>query len=88
MNSDKFMLFYWYGLDVNTGMHCIECDKFEEEKLPVMMGHVHEQFAKAFLRLTPNHNCTSIGQKITMGLITGSYGRLHAKRAFPLNSHC
>jgi hypothetical protein len=44
----------------------------------VMMGHVHEQFAKAFLRLEPNHNCTEIGQKITMGLITGSYLRTYA----------
>jgi hypothetical protein len=39
----------------------------------VMMGHVHEQFAKAFLRLEPNHNCSEIGQRITMGMITGSY---------------
>lgn len=39
----------------------------------VMMSHVHEQFAKAFLKLQPNHNCTEIGQKVTMGLITGSY---------------
>ncbi|HOV12288.1 MAG TPA: hypothetical protein PLL90_11060 [Bacteroidales bacterium] len=39
----------------------------------VMMSHVHEQFAKAFLRLTPNFNCTEIGQRVTMGLITGSY---------------
>jgi hypothetical protein len=39
----------------------------------VMMGHVHEQFAKAFLRLSPNENCTEINQKVTMGLITGSY---------------
>jgi len=44
----------------------------------VMMGHVHEQFAKAFLRLEPNHNCTEIGQKVTMGLITGSYLRTYA----------
>jgi len=39
----------------------------------VMMAHVHEQFAKAFLRLQPNESCTQIGQKVTMGLITGSY---------------
>lgn len=44
----------------------------------VMMGHVHEQFAKAFLRLTVNENCTEIGQKVTMGLITGSYLRTYA----------
>jgi len=44
----------------------------------VMMGHVHEQFAKAFLRLSPNENCTEIGQKVTMGLITGSYLRTYA----------
>lgn len=39
----------------------------------VMMGHLHEQFAKAFLRLVPDSNCSSIGQRPTMGLITGSY---------------
>jgi len=39
----------------------------------VLMGHVHEQFAKAFLRLTPNWNCSDIGSTVTMGLITGSY---------------
>jgi hypothetical protein len=39
----------------------------------VMMGHVHEQFAKAFLKLVPNDDCSDIGQKATMGLITGSY---------------
>ena len=44
----------------------------------VMMGHVHEQFAKAFLRLCPNHNCSEIGQRATMGLITGSYLRTYA----------
>lgn len=44
----------------------------------VMMSHVHEQFAKAFLRLTPNENCTEIDQHITMGLITGSYLRTYA----------
>lgn len=44
----------------------------------VMMSHVHEQFAKAFLRLEPNHNCTEVGQRITMGLITGSYLRTYA----------
>lgn len=44
----------------------------------VMMGHVHEQFAKAFMRLEPNHNCTEIGQRVTMGLITGSYLRTYA----------
>ena len=45
----------------------------------VMMGHVHEQFAKAFLRLSPNENCTEIGQRITMGLITGTYLRTYAQ---------
>ncbi len=44
----------------------------------VMMGHVHEQFAKAFLKLVPNDNCSDIGQKVTMGLITGSYLRTYA----------
>lgn len=44
----------------------------------VMMGHVHEQFAKTFLRLSPNDNCTDIGQKPTMGLITGSYLKTYA----------
>lgn len=44
----------------------------------VMMGHVHEQFAKAFLKLTPNDDCSEIGQKVTMGLITGSYLRTYA----------
>jgi len=44
----------------------------------VMMGHVHEQFAKAFLKLVPNEDCSEIGQKVTMGLITGSYLRTYA----------
>ena len=44
----------------------------------VMMGHVHEQMAKAFLRLTPNGDCSEIDQKVTMGLITGSYLRTYA----------
>ena len=44
----------------------------------VMMGHVHEQFAKAFLKLVPNHDCSDIGQKVTMGLITGSYLKTYA----------
>ena len=44
----------------------------------VLCGHVHEQFAKAFLRLEPNQSCTEIGQKVTMGLITGSYLRTYA----------
>jgi len=44
----------------------------------VMMGHVHEQFAKAFLKLVPNADCSDIGQKVTMGLITGSYLRTYA----------
>jgi len=44
----------------------------------VMMGHVHEQMAKQFLRLLPNHDCTEIGQKVTMGLITGSYLKTYA----------
>ncbi len=38
----------------------------------VMMGHVHEQFAKAFLKLVPNDDCSEIGQKATMGLITAT----------------
>jgi hypothetical protein len=45
----------------------------------VMMGHVHEQFAKAFLRLSPNEDCSEIGQRVTMGLITGSYLRVYAQ---------
>lgn len=44
----------------------------------VMMGHVHEQFAKTFLRLSPNSHCTDIDQKPTMGLITGSYLKTYA----------
>ena len=44
----------------------------------VMMGHCHEQFAKAFLKLVPNHDCSDIGQKVTMGLITGSYLKTYA----------
>jgi hypothetical protein len=44
----------------------------------VMMGHVHEQFAKAFLRLVPNQDCSDIGQKVTMGMITGSYLKTYA----------
>lgn len=44
----------------------------------VLMGHVHEQFAKAFLKLVPNSDCSEIGQKATMGLITGSYLRTYA----------
>jgi hypothetical protein len=39
----------------------------------VMLGHTHEQIAKAFMKLVPNENCSEIGQKVTMGLITGSY---------------
>lgn len=39
----------------------------------VMMGHVHEQFAKAFVRLTPDDTCSEVVSKVTMGLITGSY---------------
>lgn len=45
----------------------------------VMMGHVHEQFNKPFLRLSPNDDCSEIGQKTTMGLITGSYLRTYAQ---------
>ena len=44
----------------------------------VMMGHVHEQFAKAFLKLVPNEDCSEIGSKVTMGLITGSYLKTYA----------
>lgn len=44
----------------------------------VCMGHVHEQMAKAFLRLSPNADCSEIGQKVTMGMITGSYLRTYA----------
>ena len=44
----------------------------------VMMGHCHEQMAKAFLRLVPNTDCSEISQKVTMGLITGSYLRTYA----------
>lgn len=44
----------------------------------VMMGHLHEQVAKAFLRLAPNDDCSAIGQRVTMGLITGSYLRTYA----------
>lgn len=44
----------------------------------VMMGHVHEQFAKAFLRMVPNADCSDINQKVTMGMITGSYLKTYA----------
>jgi hypothetical protein len=44
----------------------------------VMMAHVHEQFAKQFLRMVPNADCSSIGQRVTMGIITGSYLRTYA----------
>jgi hypothetical protein len=44
----------------------------------VMMGHCHEQFAKSFLRLVPNYDCSEINSKITMGLITGSYLRTYS----------
>lgn len=44
----------------------------------VMMGHVHEQFTKPFLKLAPNEDCSEIGQKATMGLITGSYLRTYS----------
>lgn len=43
----------------------------------IMMGHVHEQFAKAFLRLRPNDDCSEVGQRTTMGLVTGSYLRTY-----------
>jgi hypothetical protein len=44
----------------------------------VLMSHVHEQFAKQFMRMSPNADCSSIGQKVTMGMITGSYLRTYA----------
>jgi len=44
----------------------------------VMMGHVHEQFSKPFVRLLPDESCSTIGSKVTMGLITGSYLRTYA----------
>ena len=43
----------------------------------IMMGHLHEQFTKTFVRLFPNYNCTQIQERITMGLITGSYLRYY-----------
>lgn len=43
----------------------------------IMMGHVHEQFAKSFTRLFPNEDCSKIKSKVTMGLITGSYLRIY-----------
>jgi predicted phosphodiesterase len=45
----------------------------------VMMGHVHEQMAKTFLRLSANDLCNEIGQKPTMGLITGSYLKTYSE---------
>ena len=44
----------------------------------VLLGHSHEQFGKAFLRMVPNQDCSHIGQRITMGMITGSYLRTYA----------
>jgi hypothetical protein len=41
----------------------------------VIMGHPHEQLAKPFVRLTTNEECSEIKEKVTMGLITGSYLR-------------
>jgi len=43
----------------------------------VIMGHVHEQFAKAFTRLTPDATCTEIRERVTMGMISGSYLRTY-----------
>lgn len=39
MNSDRFILYYWYGLDKERNIHCLECEKFEESKLPAIMQH-------------------------------------------------
>ena len=43
----------------------------------VMMGHVHEQFAKSFTRMTTNETGTDISSHTTMGMITGSYLRAY-----------
>jgi hypothetical protein len=43
----------------------------------VMVGHLHEQIAKPFVRLKPNDDCSSITESVTMGLITGSYLRIY-----------
>lgn len=44
----------------------------------VVMGHVHEAFTKAFVRLHPGESCDGIHHKITMGMISGSYLRTYA----------
>jgi len=43
----------------------------------VMVGHLHEQIAKPFVRLKPSEDCSEIKEKVTMGLITGSYLRIY-----------
>lgn len=44
----------------------------------VIMGHVHEAFTKAFVRLHPGERCDGIHNRITMGMISGSYLRTYA----------
>lgn len=43
----------------------------------VMVSHLHEQIAKPFVRLEPNEDCSEIKERVTMGLITGSYLRIY-----------
>jgi hypothetical protein len=50
-------------------------DQFEANL--VISGHVHEQFAKAFVRLGADETCTKIVEKPVLGLITGSYMRTY-----------
>lgn len=44
----------------------------------VMTSHLHEQLAKAFVRLEPNADCSEVQQRVTMALMTGSYLRTYA----------
>jgi predicted MPP superfamily phosphohydrolase len=41
----------------------------------VMMGHLHEQIAKAFAKLCTDMYCREIRERLTMGLMSGSYLR-------------
>lgn len=43
----------------------------------VVMGHLHEQLAKAVVRLTTDSLCRALREKPTMALMTGSYLRTY-----------
>lgn len=43
----------------------------------VVMGHLHEQVAKAIVRLTTDSLCRALREKPTMALMTGSYLRTY-----------